>query len=57
MDDVYCFFDYDFVIVDLDLNDVVVNDEDKISVGSIGLWFVLGLIGLVLYGSLRCCKN
>ena len=45
------------MIVDLDLNDAVVNDEDKTSAGSTGLWSALGLISLALYGRLRRRKN
>ena len=56
-DDAYRSSDHDPVIVDLDLNDAVVNDDDKTSAGSTGLWSALGLIGLALYSSLRRRKN
>ena len=56
-DDAYRSSDHDPVIVDLDLNDAVVNDDDKTSAGSTGLWSALGLISLALYGSLRRRKN
>ncbi|KAK0333302.1 hypothetical protein LTR94_021363 [Friedmanniomyces endolithicus] len=56
-DDAYRSSDHDPVIVDLDLNDAVVNDDDKTSAGSTGMWSALGLIGLALYGSLRRRKN
>mgnify|MGYP006198187073 CR=1 FL=1 len=56
-DDAYRSSDHDPVIVDLDLNDAVVNDDDKTHAGSTGLWSALGLIGLALYGSLRRRKN
>lgn len=56
-DDAYRSSDHDPVIVDLDLNDAVVNDDDKTHAGSTGLWSALGLISLALYGSLRRRKN
>jgi len=56
-DDAYRSSDHDPVIVDLDLNDAVVNDDDKTSAGSTGLWSALGLISLALYGSLRRRKH
>ena len=45
------------MIVDLDLNDAVVNDDDKTSAGSTGLWSALGLISFAMYGRLRRRNN
>ncbi len=57
-DDAFRSSDHDPVIVDLDLNESVSNNTDgKSGGGSVGLWSILSLIGLVIGTTLRRRKS
>lgn len=58
-DDAFRSSDHDPVIVDMDLNENVANNPDtgKTSAGSMGLWSILTLTGLVLVSALRRRKS
>lgn len=58
-DDAFRSSDHDPVIVDLDLNESVSNniDNGKSGGGSMGLWSILSLVGLVLGSIIRRRKS